>query len=171
MDKDYNDFLHETKTTTSRLDKSVLEMVHRDLDPDHKIVFLKLTLIQGFIGFLTMLFCPQFNYSLTNNYDLFHFFHQTLGHSACIVICGCIFFGSGALFASYLLTQGEVNRIRSSRFLYYMGLSIVAVSCFMLFGAKIYLNLLFFWLIGAIGGGMVIFELSRILRFQVSLRI
>lgn len=171
MNKDYNDFLQETKKTTANLDKSILDMVHLDLNPSHKVVFFKLTLIQGFIGFLTMLFCPQFNFSLTNNFDLFHYFHQTFGHSVCMVICGCIFLGSGAVFASYILTQGEINKIRNSRFLYYMGLSILAVSGFMLFGAEIYLNLLAFWLIGAIGGGIALFELSRLSRFQTRLRV
>ena len=167
MHKDYNDFLQETEKTTSTLDESVLSMVHLDLNPGHKVVFFKVTLIQGFIGFLTMLFCPQFNFSLTNNYDLFHYFHQTFGHSVCMVICGSIFLGSGAVFASYILTQGEVNKIRNSRFLYYTGLSILAVSSFMLFGAEIYLNLLSFWLIGAIGGGITLFEINSILRKNI----
>lgn len=164
MNKDYNDFLHETKKTNSSLDKSVLDMVHLDLNPSHKVVFFKLTLVQGFIGFLTLLFCPQFNFSLTNNYDLFHYFHTNFGHAICMIICGSIFLGSGAVFASYILTQGEVNKIRNSRFLYYTGLSILAVSSFMLFGAEIYLNLLSYWLLGAIGGGMTLFELNRLVR-------
>ena len=167
MNKDYNDFLQESKQTTSNLDKSVLEMVHQDLNPSHKIVFFKLTSIQGFIGFITMLFCPQFNLSLTNNFDLFHYFHKTFGHSICMMICGSIFLGSGAVFATYILSQGEVNKIRNSRLLYYMGLSILAISGFMLFGAELYLNLVAFWLMGAIGGGIAVFELSRVMRFKV----
>lgn len=164
MNNDFQDFLQETKNTPKKLNQAVLEMVHKDLNPEHKVVFFKLTMIQGFIGLITLLFCPQFNFSITNNYDLFHYFHTTFGHAACMVLCGSIFLGSGAIFASYILSQGEINKIKESRFLYYLGLSIVAVSSFMLLGADIYLNLLSYWLIGAIGSGVLIFELNRLIR-------
>jgi len=164
MNKDYNDFLNSRHKPSERLNKAILQMVQSELNPSHKVVFGKLTLIQGFIGLITMLFCPQFNFSLTNNYDLFHYFHMTFGHQVCMIICGSIFLGSGAVFASYLLNEGEINKIRNSRFFYYMALSIMAVSTFMIFGAEVYLNLLVFWLVGAIGGGIISFEVNRIIR-------
>ena len=58
------------------LSERILSFVQSDLNPSHKIVFTKLLAIQGFIGFLTLLFCPQFNLSLTNNFELFHYFHH-----------------------------------------------------------------------------------------------
>lgn len=164
MNNDYNNFLQGNKKTTSILDQPILDMVHADLNPSHKIVFFKLALIQCFIGLITMLFCPQFNFSFTNNYDLFHYFHQNFGHSICMILCGYIFFGSGAVFASYILSQSEINKIKRSSFLYYTVLSILAVSSFMLFGADVYLNLLAFWLIGAIGGGVSLFEFNCLVR-------
>lgn len=171
MNKDFNDFLQENtrkgvqdNKVSPELDKSILNFVNKDLNPDHKVVLFKLTLIQGFIGLLTMLFCPQFNFSLTNNYDLFHYFHMNFGHAICMITCGCIFLGSGAIFASYILSQGEINKIKNSKFLYYTGVSIITVSCFMLLGADIYLNLLIYWLFGAIGGAVTLFELNLILR-------
>lgn len=164
MNDDYNDFVNSDLKTPDHINSTVLNMVNSDLNPSHKIVFGKLTLIQGFIGFITMLFCPQFEFSLTNNYDLFHYFHMTFGHEVCMIICGSIFLGSGAIFASYLLNEGEVNKIKNSKLLYYMALSIVAVTVFILFGAQIYLKLLGFWLIGAIGGGMIAFEFNRVIR-------
>lgn len=164
MNKDYNDFLQAKKTTPSRLDKNILNYVKSDLNPEHKVVFFKLMLIHGFIGIITMLFCPQFNFSLTNNFDLFHYFHTNFGHQVCMMICGCIFLGTGSIFATHILSQGEVNKIKSSRLLYFTALSIVAVSLFMLFGAKIYLNLVSFWLIGSILGSVIFFELNRLIK-------
>ena len=91
---------------------------------------------------------------------------MNFGHQVCMIICGSIFLGSGAIFASYILKEGEINKIKSSRFLYYMALSIIAVAVFMIFGAEIYLKLVVFWLIGAIGGGVIAFELNRFIRKQ-----
>lgn len=161
MNHDYDDFLQDDIKTSTKNDHIVLEMVHSDLLPSHSFVFMKLTVVQGFIGLITMLFCPQFNFSLTNSYELFHYFHQNFGHAVCMVLCGGIFLGTGALFASSIMTQGEVNRIRNSKFLYYTSLSIVAVSSFMTFGAEIYLDLVSFWMVGSISSGVILFELSR----------
>lgn len=163
MNNDYNDFLQGNKESPTKLDCEITEMVFKDMIPDHKILFLKLTLIQGFIGFLTLTFCPQFNFSLTNNYELFHYFHHTFGHSVCMIICGAIFLGSGALFAKMILSSSEIESIRKSKFLYYMGLSILALATFMILGAKIYLHLVLYWLVGAIFGGILILELSHFL--------
>lgn len=160
---DFRDFMQIRSSPSLDLDRKILSFISTDLNPAHKKVFLKLTLIQAFVGILTMLFCPQFNFSLTRNYDLFHFFHINFGHQICMIICGCIFLGSGTIFANFILSDGEINTIRRSRFLYYLALSIIAVSVFMLLGAKFYLNLLSFWMLGAIGGGMLFFELNYLI--------
>src|SRR5690606_4132865 len=104
LENDYIDFMNSDDIQSpSHLDESIMSFVHADLNPSHKIVYFKLLTIQAFVGFLTMLLCPQFNYSLTNNYELFHYFHHQFGPIACSAICGAIFVGSGAIFAGYIL--------------------------------------------------------------------
>ena len=74
--KDLKSFIdNDQKADTSHLDKDILAFVQNDLQPNHAFVFIKLLLIQAFIGILTLAFCPQFKFSLTNNYELFHYFH------------------------------------------------------------------------------------------------
>ena len=75
MNNDYQDFLQSDHQSPKELDAKIKNSIHEKMNPSHKLVFMKLISIQGFIGFVTMLFCPQFNFSLTNNYDLFHYFH------------------------------------------------------------------------------------------------
>ena len=162
MNDDYQDFLSSTaKNPNKAIDEKVLSYVEDRLNPGHKTVFLKLFSVQAFIGFITMLFCPQFNFSLTNNHDLFHYFHHNYGESICMIICGTIFMGTGAFFASFLLKKPEVAKIHQSVFLYYMALSIVALSIFFALGATIYLNLVAFWIVGAISSGVLFFEISK----------
>lgn len=169
--RDYQDFQNEKQKKETKipktLDDTILNYVYDELNPSHHKVFSKLVLIQGFVGLMTMLFCPQFNFSLTNNHSLFHYFHMNFGHSICMIICGSIFLGSGGFFAASILSYEEVQKIRNTRLLYYISLSIVAVSSFMLFGADVYLNLLVFWLIGAIGGGIALFEMNHFLRIKL----
>lgn len=170
LNKDFQDFLNSDKFSPSKeLDDKILSFVKKDLEPSHFIVFSKLLSIQTFIGVITLLFCPQFNLSLTNKYDLFHYFHHTFGESICMMICGSIFIGSGAIFASYLLKSSEVRKIHKSNFLYYLSISIIATSVFMILGTNTYIKLISFWFIGATISGILMFEINRIIRQKLIL--
>ncbi len=82
--KDYEDFLNSEGIEPSKeLDDKITNYVKYDMNPDMKIVFVKLLGIQTFIGILTLLLCPQFELSLTNNHDLYHYFHYTFGTYGC----------------------------------------------------------------------------------------
>ena len=159
--KDFRDFLKNEKANVpDQLNQSIMNMIHQDLNPDQKIVFTKLLLVQGFVGAITMAFCPQFEFSFTNNYDVFHFFHHTFGMYGCMVACGTVFMGSGAVFASILLSAQERLLISQSKFLYYTSVTGVAVATFMLFGAKVYFDLTGLWILGSIVSGALFFQAS-----------
>ncbi|MCP3931546.1 MAG: hypothetical protein GY705_20875 [Bacteroidetes bacterium] len=163
--KDYEDFINSDGIMPPQeLDTKIINFVRYDLNPDMKIVFSKLLGIQAFVGVLTLLFCPQFELSLTNNHDLYHYFHYTFGTYGCFAICGALFIGSGAIFASYLLKKSEVKKIRSNKSLCYLAISLIAVSLFILFGAEIYLAAALAWLIGAILGGLLMVEINGFFR-------
>lgn len=160
-DNDYQDFLNSKAIQPPQeLNTRIQKMVSSDLNPSQKIAFIKLITIQSFIGFITLLFCPQFNLSLTNNYELFHYFHHTYGQNICMMLCGSIFMGTGALFASSILTRSEVRLIRSKKLFLYPVLSMLALPIFLIFGAKLYLSLTIFWLLGASLSSIILFEIS-----------
>jgi hypothetical protein len=162
--KDFQDFMNSKGVNPpEELSNRILSFVHADLNPAHKVVFSKLLAVQAFIGFLTLTFCPQFNLSLTNNFELFHYFHHNFGENICMVICGSIFMGSGALFAAYLLKPNEIRK----RFLYYTSMSMISLSAFFLLGSDIYLTFAAYWLTGSTTGGLVIFELNRLIRKEI----
>jgi hypothetical protein len=166
--KDFLDFMNSKGVNPpEELSNRILNFVKADLDPSHKTVFSKLLGIQAFIGALTLTFCPQFSLSLTNNYELFHYFHHKFGENICMAICGSIFIGSGALFAAYILKSSEVRKIKESRILYYTSISIIALSSFIILGPEVYLSLALYWLVGATIGGLSVFELSRVVRRHV----
>lgn len=164
MNRDFNDFLNTSKKAPLEMDNQVLNYINSELNPSHKLIFYKLVLIHGFIGLLTMLFCPQFSLSLTNNYQLFHYFHHTFGEAVCSIICGAIFLGSGTIFAAALLNPLQIKKIKDSQLLYYVSLSIITVSIFTVLGMDLYLKLVFFWILGAVGASMIILNLSSRLR-------
>ena len=167
--KDYQDFINASvESSPDIITNNLFEYIKDDLNPGHITVFLKLIIIQGFVGAVTMLFCPQFQMSLTNKYELFHYFHKTFGHYGCMLACGAIFLGSGAIFASYLLKRSELRKIKSSRFLYYTSLSGIAVLCFIFLGAKVYIDMALFWITGSMIGGILMLEINTYFRSKLA---
>lgn len=165
--KDFQDFLSSGKmehTPSLELDNQIKGYVQRDLNPDKKVVYLKLISTQAFIEVLTLLFCPQFEMSFTSNHDLYHYFHYTFGILWCFAICGSIFIGSGAIFAAYILNLSEVRVIKENRILSYLSLSIIALMTFIGLGAEVYLNAVVAWISGATFGGLIMLELNSILK-------
>lgn len=158
---DFNDFAGENSSTpSSTLDNVILDKVKHELEPSHIIVFAKILGIQVFVGLITMLFCPQFSLSLTNNYDLFHYLHHNFGAQVCSAICGAIFIGSGAIFATHLLNYNEVLKIKKSKILYYLSLTSVILAGFIFISSDVYFNLAVFWFAGAVLAGAGLLELN-----------
>ncbi|MBT3235859.1 MAG: hypothetical protein HN353_07905 [Bdellovibrionales bacterium] len=169
VDQDYHNEFYQFKpqsevSPSHRVDQIILEQVACDLAPSNLSIFIKLLLIQGVVGILTMLFCPQFDLSLTNRYELFHFFHRTFGHYGCMAICGSLFIGSGAAVASIILTHVELIRICHFRFSYYLAISGCAITSFMIISPQAYLDLAAIWYLGATVGGISMIELGKQLR-------
>ncbi|MBE8221593.1 MAG: hypothetical protein HAW60_02570 [Bdellovibrionales bacterium] len=165
LNKDFKSFMSEENIKPSKkISNSVYLFVKKNLHPNIKIVFAKLFTIQAFIGIVTLSFCPQFSFSLTNNNQIFHFLHNIFGLYACVSICAALFMGLGAAVSAQLLTIEEIKIIRSSKLLYYLIISSLTVLSFFIIGAEVYLEIISFWIIGALFGGVFMLELSALLR-------
>lgn len=114
-----------------------------------------------------MLACPQFQMSLTNNYEVFHYFHYRYGEAVCMMICGSIFLGSGAMVASVAMNKGEVRMIRKVKTFSFFSLASISLLSFLLLGAEIYLSAAFFWLLGGGISGTIFFESGLIIREEL----
>ena len=168
--KEFEDFMNlENHSPSDRISYEILERVRRELEPSQGLVFTKLLMIHVFIGIITMMFCPQFNLSLTNNYELFHFFHRQFGQVICMAICGGIFVGSGSIFGGFILKATEISTIFRQPLLYYFSLSSALLSGFMLLGVETYLSLGAAWICGAAVMGYVMMRLSKKVRLLLRL--
>ena len=114
LNNDLNDFKNNnTSGAPPDVKNNILNYIEKELNPSKTSVFLKLITVQFIVGILTMIFCPQYKLSFTHNYDLFHYFHHTFGEQVCMIICGSIFVGSGAIIAAQILNITEIKVIRA----------------------------------------------------------
>lgn len=167
LEKEFHEFLNCKRVLPPQnVTALILQRVNHALNPRIPILLFKLALIQLFIGTLTLLFCPQFDFSLTNNYDLFHFFHRNFGVYGCMVACGTVFMGCGSLFAGLILNFDEIRKIKQFRLLYFSSVSAASLTVFIAMGASIHFDLFAFWLIGAILGGISTFEAGSLINIK-----
>jgi hypothetical protein len=161
--RDFDEFLRSGGRTPQKdVSQAILDRVRSDLEPPVSLVFTKLLLVQSIVGVMTLLFCPQFNLSITNNYDLFHFFHRNFGQTICMAICGGIFVGSGAVIGSFILRKTEMNLVARRPLLYYFALVSIFLSAFMVVGVDVYLEAALAWMAGSwlIGSGFYLISRS-----------
>lgn len=159
LNNDLNDFSNNnTSSAPLNVKNNVLSYVEKELNPSKASVFLKLITVQFIVGILTMVFCPQYKLSFTHNYDLFHYFHHTFGAQVCMIICGSIFVGSGAMIAAQILNMNEIKVIRTNKPLFYIAISSIFASAFTFISTDTYLTLVPFWLLGSSLSGILLFE-------------
>lgn len=168
MKNDFQDFVSKDSLIESNIpkdiEKNVLTIIESQMNPSQSIILLKLFAIHLLMGTLTLLFCPQFSFSLTGNDQFYLFLHQLLGHEGCMIACGVIFMTPGALVASWVLGLDEMNAIKKSIYLHIMAITSFALVAFIMIDAQVYKDIAILWVIGALLGAISGFHVVKILR-------
>jgi hypothetical protein len=168
MNKDYNDFTKSYSSQAPRdISEGIITMVQNELHPSHKNIFVKLFLIQFFIGMITLLFCPQYHLSFTSNHQLFHYFHHNYGEYICMLICGAIFMAPAMFFAGLIMTRSELKLVIRSKGLHFAGLLSISLGAFFLAGADIFISTSVVWILGGYSSSMVVFNLTDAMKSRV----
>ena len=168
--REFNDFISASAVQPPvAVSDSVLARVREDLNPSPWIVFAKVSAIHAVVGFITLLFCPQFGFGLTDGMGLMALFMR-FGNEACMVGCGAVFMGGSLLTASLVLRPEEVLTIRKTELLQISALAFLSMGIFICTGAGVVGGLGFFWALGSIVGGLGTFELGWKLRVWIKAR-
>jgi hypothetical protein len=154
----------------SSVEASLLKTVKRDLHPLARYVFAKLALIHLFVGTSTLLICPQFNVHLLPGMGLMTVFEK-FGQIGCTIACGALFLSGSFLLASLVLRPEEVRAIRRTRFAQLLGISIISIGIFLLFGASAVMVGALAWLLGSLSGGLASLELGWLFRSRLRRRL
>jgi hypothetical protein len=169
--KDFTEFVSiEESSVPQSLNDNVQNVILDALNPSGFKVFVKLSLITFIVGFITLLFCPQFGISLTSSMGLMHYL-MPFGDAVCMISCGGLFAGSSVFVASLVLLPEEVLRLKKHFGLQLASLSILSVGTFLCVGGDVVFTLGLIWAFGAIMGGAVSLESGWRLRKAFLVRV
>ncbi|MGK5085415.1 hypothetical protein WDW37_19175 [Bdellovibrionota bacterium FG-1] len=164
----YSEFLNspEALPPAARTDQ-ILATVRADLNPSVWRVFSKLGVIQLLVGALVLLFCPQFGISLFPGMGLMALFMR-FGEAGCMVGCGSVFLGASGLIGSAVLRSEEIRVIRNSRVLQLSVMTLLSAGVFVCLSGERVLTLGLAWVLGGLLGGVLSFELGRVVRLKLA---
>lgn len=155
--QDYQDFINATdEQVPSEVNNNVLLKIHRLINPNAWLVFLKLLGIHVVTGFLSLSVCHQFGLNPFNTEkSLADWFMQVGGHHFCMLGCGITFVSVSILSAGYFLTTEETRALKANDLLQNLSLGLISLGIFAAFGAELAIGVAGLWLLGSLVGGLV----------------
>jgi hypothetical protein len=128
-------------------------------------VFLKIFGIHTAVGFMSLSVCHQFGmnpFGTANSLD--QWLMTMMDHGTCMIVCGVLFLSTSIITAGYFLTVEEVKALKRTEFLQALGLGVLSLGLFGLFGAELALIFSLLWLLGALFGGFAATEVVWFLK-------
>jgi hypothetical protein len=163
-ERDFQEFLASPSTEPpSTATQRVLSVVRQELNPASWKVFIKLLIATSIGGAFSLAICPQFGFGGPSWF--MHFFMQ-YGDRFCSIACGAIFLTIGTLMASFFLRPEELRVVRRTRFLQFTLLALISLSAFVCAGVEFVFGIALFWILGAIAGSLLVFEVGYRIRFS-----
>ncbi len=146
------------------LDKSVIDMVVRDLQPSPMKVYGKLTLVQAASGLVALTLCPQFGFGFGQHNEFLHSLHATTTPAVFYFLCGLIFVLLGAGTSGLVLNRTEIRSVGSMKFPYFAIYSLLTYSILIVLGAEVFVISSLVWILGAFSGNVLGYEATVRLR-------
>lgn len=173
--EEYRLFLDSPRRAPPReFSSQIKKAVDAEFNPARWLVLGKLFAIHFVSGLVTLLFCPQFGITFLGRGEALYGVFRWLGEYGCMVPCGAFFLGTTGLLAALLLKVGEVRVIRKSRGLQWALLSFISVGFFLSFQEQemaIPGGLILAWIVGALTGGVSVFQVIYLLRTRLRNRL
>ena len=152
--EDFQEFVRgDSAAVPSGIAHSILEEVHRDLNPSPWLVFVKLLGIHSVVGTFSLGICNQFGMSPFRTGFSFSEYFMKFGHSTCMFLCGVLFLGLSVLLCRSVIRIEELRVLQRNIWLQVLGLSLISLGAFAALGAEFTLIIGGLWLLGAMLGG------------------
>ncbi|MFA6238218.1 MAG: hypothetical protein WC635_12870 [Bacteriovorax sp.] len=150
-----------------QLNQKILNEIKTRLNPDLKILFLKLFFIHVSTAVVTLSICPQFGFALfRTNINLMDVFMK-ISPQFCDFACGAFFTAASIFSALVILSRDELRVLRSKQIYSTLMLALSSVGFLIMLNPQLFVQFTFLWLIGCIGGSWLSLDIgTRVLKFS-----
>lgn len=151
----------------NQLNEKILTEVKIRLNPDIKILLLKLFSIHVVTALVTLSICPQFGFAVfKSSFNLMDTFMK-LGPHFCDFLCGAFFTTTSMISALIVLSRDELRVLRHKKLLANLTLILSSIGFLIMFNPELFVEFSFLWLLGSVGGIVLSLEFgTRALKFS-----
>lgn len=161
-DQEYQAFLEGPGTPPpGHLSEQIKSSIHQKLNPSKWVVFTHLCLTHLVMSAGVLTLCPHFGVQIIPGFSGLTFLFMKVGHAFCMTMCGFLIMSPSLLFVALWFKSEELKVFYRHR--KYQVIQLVCVTLFILLGwgqQTIDLQTLVPWVLGAIFGGMGVFEVG-----------
>lgn len=148
------------------VEAKILADIKKRLNPDLKIIFLKLFAIHLLTAIVTLSICPQLGFQTFDSPINLMYTFMKLGHHFCDFACGIFFTATSIFTAIILISRDELRVLRHHRILAVSSIVLVSLGFFLIMNPELFLKLSFLWIIGATLGASLTLEIGTKLQLE-----
>lgn len=151
----------------NQLNQKILSEIKSRLNPDLKILFLKLFIIHLSTAVATLSICPQFGVAIfRTNLNLMDVFMKISPHF-CDFACGAFFTMASITSALVILSRDELRMLRHKQLLAALVMTLSSIGFLIMLNPQLFVQFTFLWLIGCLGGTFLGLGIgTRVFRFS-----
>lgn len=151
------------------LNEKILKDIKSRLNPDLKMIFLKLFAVHLITALITLAICPQFGFqTFKSHINLMELFMK-LGNHFCNFACGVFFTATSVFIALFIISRDELRVLRHHRFTAVLLLVLVSIGFFAIMNSQLFFELSLLWILGASSGTLLTLEIGT--KWQLTSRI
>lgn len=163
-----NELVEFSKLPPSEAPPRVFHKLKSRLFPNPWVVFGKIAVLHGLVGFFSLAICDQFGLNpFHTSQSLTAWFMSLGGHNICMVLCGMFFMATTYILANVILNLEELESIKRHEWLQTGVVGLGSLGAFAFFGAELVGTFAALWLAGAFAGALLSIEFSYRLRREM----
>ncbi len=150
-----------------QLNNKIIDDIKSRLNPDLKILLLKLFIIHLVTALITLSICPQYGLSVfKSSFNLMNTFMK-IGPAFCDFACGIFFTTTSMVSALIILSRDELRVLRHKKIITAFTIILSSLGLFIMLNPQLFVQFSLLWLLGSVGGVVISLEFgTRVLKFN-----
>jgi hypothetical protein len=145
----------------NQVNHKILDEIKSRLNPDMKILLLKLFTIHLVTALVTLSICPQFGLAVfRSKLDLMEIFMKFGGPQFCHFACGLFFTTTSMVSAFVVLGRDEIRVLRYKKTLATSTIILSSLGFLLMLNPQLFVQFSFLWLLGSVGGVVLSLEVG-----------
>lgn len=155
-----------SEKNSNGIDEKILNNIKERLNPDLKVILLKIFIIHLLTAIVTLSICPQYGIQFfKTSFNLMPIFMK-LGNHFCDFVCGTFFTATSFFTALFIISRDELRVLRFHKNLTIGLIILSSIGFFLIMAPPLFFEFSLLWILGAVIGSYLTVELG--VKFQLS---